>query len=331
MVKKCKIAIYWTGACGGCDVALVELNEKILDLAEIADIVFWPVAVDFKYEDLRKFKAQEIDISLITGCIVNSEGEEIAKLLREKSKILVAYGSCACFGGIPGLINLSKKEDVYRAAYSESPSTVNPEHVTPLQKYKTKFGDLELPEFYGNSRAVHQVLDVDYFMPGCAPPIESTEKLLEIAKEFVSTGKLPPKGAVIGGEKSVCDECQREKAEKKNISKIYRIYELEPDSKKCLLDQGIICMGPATRSGCKARCINANQPCIGCMGVLPDALDQGAKMLSALASIIGVEGEKTMSEEEIKKIIDKIPDPVGTFYKFSLPIGIINKKYTEKK
>ncbi|MEW6070087.1 MAG: oxidoreductase, partial [Candidatus Thermoplasmatota archaeon] len=125
--KKLKIAIYWTGSCGGCEVALVDLNEKILELAGIADIVFWPVAVDFKYEDLEKFEPQEIDISLINGCIVNSENEEIAKLLREKSKIIVAYGSCACFGGIPGLVNLATKEEVYKIAYSETPSTVNPD------------------------------------------------------------------------------------------------------------------------------------------------------------------------------------------------------------
>jgi F420-non-reducing hydrogenase small subunit len=325
--KKLKIAIYWTGSCGGCEVALVELNEKILELAEIADIVLWPVAMDFKYEDLEKFKAKEIDISLINGSIITSENEGIAKLLREKSKILVAYGSCACFGGIPGLVNLANKEEVYKVAYSETMSTVNPEFVTPQQNYKVNGYELELPEFYGNSRALHQVIDIDYYVPGCAPPIESTEKLLEIVKEFVAKGSLPPKGAVIGSEKSVCDECEREKAEKKSIAKIYRIYEKEIDAKKCLLDQGIICMGPATRGGCKARCLNANQPCIGCMGALPEAIDQGAKMLSALASIIGIEEEKALSEEELKKIIDKIADPVGSFYKFSLPVGIINRKY----
>ncbi|MDI6888046.1 MAG: oxidoreductase [Candidatus Thermoplasmatota archaeon] len=329
--KKLKIAIYWLGSCGGCEVALVELNEKILELAEIADIVLWPVALDFKYEDLEKLKAQEIDISLINGCIANFENEEIAKMLREKSKVLIAYGSCACFGGIPGLVNLATKEEVYKIAYSETPSTINPKFTTPQQSYKADAHELELPEFYGHSRALHQVVEVDYFVPGCAPPIESTEKLLEIAKEFAAKGALPPKGAVIGSEKSVCDECEREKAEKKSISKIYRIYEKEADPKKCLLDQGIICMGPATRGGCKARCLNANQPCIGCMGALPEALDQGAKMLSALASIIGVEEEKTLSEEDLKKIIDKVADPAGSFYKFSLPVGIISRKHTEKK
>jgi F420-non-reducing hydrogenase small subunit len=325
MAKK-KLAIYWAGACGGCDIALVELNEKVLELVEVADIVFWPVALDFKYEDLEAFKDKEIDISLITGCVVNSENEEIVKLLRAKSKVLVAYGSCACFGGIPGLVNSVKKEEVLDTVYSKTFSTVNPNSVLPIENYKIGTHTLTLPKYYGYSKALNQVTEIDYFAPGCPPPIESTEKLLEIVKVFASSGNLPAKGTVLGSEKTVCDDCEREKAEKKAISKLYRIYELAADSKKCLLDQGIVCIGPATRGGCKARCINANLPCIGCMGKAPGAPDQGIKMLSALASIIGIEEEKVLTEQEVKKLIDKIVDPLGTFYKFTFPVGIINRK-----
>jgi F420-non-reducing hydrogenase small subunit len=129
--------------------------------------------------------------------------------------------------------------------------------------------------------------------------------------------------------KSVCDECRFEKTEKK-ITKIRRVYEVDKIEDKCLLEQGIICMGPATRGGCGALCIDANMPCTGCGGPTPNSLDQGAKMISALASILGVEGEEGMSDEEVDKLIKQIVDPVGTFYKYTLPTSIINRKVMKK-
>ena len=138
-------------------------------------------------------------------------------------------------------------------------------------------------------------------------------------------GKLPPKGSVIGPLKSVCDECKFEKSEKK-IKEIKRVYEVDKIEDKCLLEQGIICMGPATRGSCEARCLDANMPCTGCGGPTPNALDQGAKMISALASVLGIEGEENMSDAEVQKLIDQIVDPVGTFYKYGLPAALINRR-----
>jgi F420-non-reducing hydrogenase small subunit len=142
-------------------------------------------------------------------------------------------------------------------------------------------------------------------------------------------GKLPEKGSVLAPQKSVCDECRFEKTEKK-IKKIKRIYEIDKIEDKCLLEQGIICLGPATRGGCDARCIDANMPCTGCGGPTPNSLDQGAKMMSSLASILGVEGEEKMSNEEIEKLLADIVDPVGTFYKYTLPTSIIKRKVNKK-
>ncbi len=85
-------------------------------------------------------------------------------------------------------------------------------------------------------------------------------------------------------------------------------------------------MGPATRGGCEARCLDANMPCTGCGGPTPNSLDQGAKMMSALASVLGIEGEEKMSDEEIEELINQVVDPVGTFYKYGLPAALINRK-----
>jgi len=319
--KKLKLALYWAASCGGCEIAVLDIDEKILDVVNIADIVFWPVAMDIKYKDVEAMPDDSIDICLFNGAIRTSENEHLAKLLRNKSKILIAFGSCAYEGCIPGLANLANREEVFNVAYLENPSTVNPEKIIPKTSVKVKEGDLTLPEFYDTVKTLDQVVDVDYYIPGCPPPV----KLIAEAIEAIALNKLPPKGSILAPLKSVCDECRFEKTEKR-IEEIKRIYDVKKIEDKCLLEQGIICMGPATRGGCDARCLDANMPCTGCGGPTPNSLDQGAKMISALASVLGIENEDKMSDEEVDKLIDQIVDPVGTFYKYSLPASLINRK-----
>jgi len=319
--KKLQLAFYWAASCGGCEIAVLDIDEKILDVVAAADILFWPVAMDFKYKDVEAMKDNHIDVCFFNGAIRTSEQEHLAKLLRKKSKVLVAFGSCAVNGGIPGLANIANREEVFNVAYFDNPSTDNPKKVTPKVSVKVKEGTLTLPEFYDTVKSLDQTVDVDYYLPGCPP----TPDLIMTALDAIAENKLPPKGSVIGPLKSVCDECRFEKSEKK-ITKIKRIYEIDEIEDKCLLEQGIICMGPATRGGCDARCLDANMPCTGCGGPTPNSLDQGAKMISALASILGIESEEKMSDEEVEKLINQVVDPVGTFYKYGLPTALINRK-----
>ena len=114
--NKLKIAFYWAASCGGCEIAVLDINEKILDVVKIADIVFWPVAIDIKYKDVEALPDKHIDITFFNGSIRNSEQEHMAKVLRAKSKTLVAFGSCAHEGCVPGLANLSDKKEDFRAS-----------------------------------------------------------------------------------------------------------------------------------------------------------------------------------------------------------------------
>src|SRR5512136_1283051 len=120
--RKLQIALYWGAACGGCDVAVLDTNEFILDLAALADIRFWPIAVDGKYKDVEAMADGELDLALFDGAVRNSENEHVAKLLRRKSKVLVAFGSCAHMGGIPGLANLTSRDEILTTAYLSNPS-----------------------------------------------------------------------------------------------------------------------------------------------------------------------------------------------------------------
>ncbi len=316
---KLKMAVYWGAACGGCCVSVLDVHEALFDVVAAADLVFWPIALDTKYKDVEAMADQEIDLTLYNGAVRNSENEHLAHLLRKKSKILVAYGSCAHLGGIPGLANFTNREGIFERVYETSESTVNPEKIRPQPVTKVKEGELTIPEFYNDVRALDQVTDVDYYLPGCPP---QTERLVEVFMAIVNGSELPPKGSVVGAwEKTQCDECSRKKTENKKIKEFKRPIDIVDDGETCFLEQGVICMGPATRGGCGYRCIEGNAPCRGCYGPPADAPDPGAKMMSAIGTMIDSD-----DEEEILRIIDQIDDPAGTFYRFSLPGSILRRK-----
>ena len=316
---KLKMAVYWGAACGGCCVSVLDVHEKLFDVVAAADLVFWPIALDIKYKDVEAMPDGHIDVTLFNGAIRNSENKYIAMLLRQKSKIMIAYGSCAHMGGIPGLANFSTKEELFNRVFIESESTINPEKILPQPDYKVPEGELELPIFFNDVLPLNKVVCVDYYLPGCPP---QTERLLEVFMAIVSGSELPSKKSVIGAyDKTQCDECERKKTDNKKIKKFYRPWEIEDDGETCFLEQGVICMGPATRGGCGVRCIKGNAPCRGCYGPPPDSPDPGAKMMSAVATMIDAN-----EDVEIDKIIEDIVDPAGTFYRFSLPGSIIRRK-----
>jgi F420-non-reducing hydrogenase small subunit len=316
--KKLQMAVYWGAACGGCCVSVLDVHEALFLVLEHADLVFWPIALDTKYKDVEAMPDKHLDLTLYNGAIRNSENEHIAKLLRQKSKVLVAYGSCAHLGGIPGLANFATKERIFQRVYHESESTVNPEGTRPQTSYTVPEGELTLPEMYNDVKRLDQVVDVDYYIPGCPP---QTERLVDVFKLIVSGATLPPGGSVVGVyEKNQCEYCKREKTDAKLVKRFYRPWEIQDDGKTCLLEQGIICMGPATRGGCDARCIDANMPCRGCYGPPPDVIDPGAKMMSAIATMIDAN-----DAAEARAIADSIVDPGGTFYRFSLPSALLRR------
>lgn len=323
-MAKPKVAFYWCASCGGCEEAVVDLNEDILKVVEAVDIVFWPVALDFKKKDVEAMGDGEIAASFINGAIRTEEQEEMVKLLRKKSGLIVAFGSCSHLGGIPGLANFWNRETIFTKVYKTVPSMANPSGIVPQQKTNIPEGELTLPEFYDTVKTLDQTIDVDYYLPGCAPPPD----LIMNAVTAILESKLPEKGAVLAPEKSLCDTCPRgeKKPEKLSIKEIKRPYEIKPDPEKCFLEEGIICLGPVTRSGCGERCINANMPCRGCFGPTKEVVDQGAKGISAIASILGVEDEEKMTEEDTKKLIDQIVDPAGLFYMYSLPSSLLKRK-----
>ena len=334
MSEKITIALKRGASCVGCDIAVVNFNEALFTLLSVADIVFSPTLMDVKYDDLKAMPSKSITIGFYHGAIRNSDNEEMAKVMRDKCQILIAYGACAHMGGIPGLANVTNKKAILEQVYHNTVTTHNEDHVIPQERYVDQAGhELTLPEFWDEVKALDDVVDVDYYVPACPPTHDINMQILNVVKAFVEEGKpLPPKGTVIASEKNLCDECERERSDNLSVEKFVRVHEKEFDPKKCFLEQGVICMGPATRAGCGAVCPGANMPCRGCMGPTAVVSEQGASMLSALASIYQIsDKENELAEEQIERLMSQITDPLGCFYRFSLPKSELGRVVKDTK
>ena len=314
-----KIAICWLGGCGGCDEAVIDLAHNLLDVTGLVDIVLWPLALDFKYESVEKMPDTSLDLAIINGNIRNSDNAETARMLRRKSRLVLAMGSCACLGGTPGLANLHLQSDFMDWAYQNSPTVYNPKGIRPQTQSVVNGHLLTLPAITPKVRTLNDVIDVDYFLPGCCPPPD----LILNAIYNVLEGKLPPRGSTLTPHKSLCDSCPRNesKPSRIKIKQFKRIHQVEAKDDLCFLAQNILCMGPATRTGCGHSCIDINLPCRGCFGATEEPSNAAARYISAIAGML--EGT---TDDEIEKAMNSLGDLVGYLYRFSLPMCPLDKK-----
>lgn len=317
--SKPQVAFYWCASCGGCDEAVVDLAEDILGVVDAVDINFWPVALDFKRANLEAYPDGSIAVAFLNGAIRTSEQEEMALLLRRKARLLIAFGACAQLGGIPALANLWERTAIFRKVYEEAPSVTNPEQTHPRESWSSDGYVITLPAFHDTVRALDQVVEVDYYLPGCPP----TPKLIKDAVAAILSGTLPPRGTVLAPDIALCDQCplKESKPERLLLTEFKRPHQVQIDPNTCLLAQGIVCLGPATRGGCEALCPRAHMPCTGCFGPTSRVLDVGAKMTSAIASIVDA-----TDAAAIDAILSTIPDPVGTFYRYSLASSRLRRR-----
>jgi F420-non-reducing hydrogenase small subunit len=318
-MSKPKVGFYWCASCGGCEESVVDLAEDILDVTAAVDFVFFPVAMDFKRSDVEALPDGAMAACFINGAVRSSEQREMAELLRRKSQILIAYGSCASHGGIPGLANLSGLEGVLESSYGNHFSTVNPQGTRPAHETRVDGVVLDLPALDDRVRTLDQTVAVDYYIPGCAPP----PSLLKMAVLAILQGELPARGSVLAPESPLCQECPRRdtKPDRPLVQRYHRPHQVQADPKTCLLVQGLACLGPVTRSGCHWACIEANMPCTGCGGALPRVHDFGASGLSTLASLVD-----SNEQDGIAEVLRAIPDPAGTFYRYALPGSLMHAR-----
>jgi F420-non-reducing hydrogenase small subunit len=318
-MSKPKIGFYWTASCGGCEESVVDLAEDILGVLDAVDFVFFPVAMDFKRSDVEAMADGEMAACLINGGVRSSEQQDMVRLLRRKARLVIAYGACSTLGGVPGLANLYSREDLLKCVYDDKRADGDPPGARPRQRTRVDGTELELPVLDERVKTLDQVVEVDYSIPGCAPPTA----LLKEALAAILSGNLPPRGSVLAPETALCDGCARaaSKPDKLLVERFRRPHQTPLDPELCLLAQGLPCLGPATRAGCGGACIQANMPCTGCGGPLPHVRDHGGSAMSALASIVSAD-----DEAGIDAALEALPDPAGTFYRYGLPASQLFSK-----
>lgn len=276
-----KVASEWLNSCSGCEISIVDLGPRLLVLLNMVDFVHIPALLDHKYYgqlgDKAHMEIPGADVGLVSGGIRNEEHLEVAIEMRKKCRVIIALGTCATHGGIPAMINSYTNDELMERYYStettDKPETYPHDGVPPL-----------LDRCY----ALDEKIKVDVYVPGCPP---HPDQFLAAVAALIR-GKAPE----LPG-KSVCDTCPANRKGKGEVKQLRRFLEAptyggadEPlDKMRCLLEQGILCMGPVTRAGCGGdnitpRCISARVPCRGCYGPVKQDGNQRLDMLNALAS-----------------------------------------------
>jgi F420-non-reducing hydrogenase small subunit len=275
------VAQEWLNSCSGCEIALVDMGERLLTVLEAVEFVHSPVLMDHKYfgqlGERTHLEIPEAAVGLISGGIRNEEHLEVAQEMRKKCRTIIALGTCATHGGIPALVNSYTSQQVLERYYSTE-TTDPPDH----------YPDQGVPPLLDRCYAVDEKIQVDLYLPGCPPHPDQ----VFLALSSLLEGKTP---ALPG--KSVCDFCPTVREGKGSVRKLRRFLQAprygapdEPiDKMHCLLEQGILCMGPVTRAGCGGdrlvpRCISARVPCRGCYGPVKQDGNPLLDMLNALAS-----------------------------------------------
>lgn len=281
-----KVAEEWLNICGGCEVSILDIGEPLLDLLPALEFVHIPVLMDHKYHgqtgegDPNVIEIPEADVGIISGGIRNEKEKHVAEAMRKKCGTLISLGSCACFGGIPALANMTTLEGLYEKVYRNTDSTESAE--TPTEN---------LPPLLDRVYALDEVVPVDVYIPGCPTNpgliVEALTSLLE-GKPFELE------------EKSVCDTCPVKREKKADVALKRPLEDIafaqgEPwENTRCLMEQGFLCLGPVTRSGCASediggtkvpRCVQGYMPCRGCFGPIRKGANPLVDMLGALSSI----------------------------------------------
>jgi F420-non-reducing hydrogenase small subunit len=287
------MALVSLSSCGGCTSVLLDDQQLLEHLLERVDISYCPMLMD-------QSKIGKADIILVDGIARVKEDEETLNEIRHKGKLLIAWGTCAAFGGIPVLANQYEVEELLEESYGET--------VDPLSYYLS--GSRGMQRFFyqdrdfgmlRNAYPVDSFIRVDYYLPGCPPPLGV---LTQFIQELTGGARRtePPR--------VVCGECGR-KAAKCDLT-IARHFPLSSiNSQHCFLSQGVLCLGALTRGGCGASCLHGGLPCWGCRGPGGPVL-QKVMEGNTYYEVIGDFFKKRLKlEDELLKPVIKLLDQQG--------------------
>jgi len=245
-----KVAFMQCSDCWGCHQSLLNAHLGLLPILPALDIVYWPAVVDFKHDSLKARPDGDILVGFVEGSLRTNEDVENAKLMRAKCQLIIAFGTCSCYGNVHGLANQWDIQEVINRKFKEAESITNTETAGEPKEH--------MPGFTGKIVPLDEVIKVDAYISGCPP---KPEQIIS-AVQFLLGQKPQPMN-----ELAFCNECVL-------------------NNEGCLLDKGIMCFGPITSVGCSLKCTSEGKPCVGCMGPAKTVASRAEK-LSSMANNLG--------------------------------------------
>ena len=170
-MAKPKVASDWLAGCAGCHMSFLDIDERIVQLVDLVDLRATPIT------DLKEPDEDGVDVGILEGGINNTFNEHVARQMRKRAKILVSLGDCAVFGGVPAMRNFFTLEETLRRAYVETPSTDSSGKIPSSPELATMT----------RVRAIHEVVPVDVFIPGCPPDAD----VIFFALSELAQGSIP--------------------------------------------------------------------------------------------------------------------------------------------
>jgi F420-non-reducing hydrogenase small subunit len=290
------VNIEWLSDCSGCHVAIVDLHEKILAVLQSVTIQRCPVLTDIKdYPPAR--------VGLVSGAIRTEHDRHAAEEMRKSCDLIIAWGSCAVYGGIAGAGNLNSREEIFDAVYLHNKTTTS--HAAPTNR---------VSPLEPSVRPLDSVIDVDLYLPGCAPhPAFVFEALLTLLE-----GRTPK-----ATKESVCAHCKRS-MRKGDTDRIRKHSDGVPDPDDCFLSQGYICMGSVTLDRCLSPCPLNGVPCTGCAGATMQILTEPNRDIRTEI------GERMSRLTQIPKeaIVKEIERTSKSHYSYTMATAMIGEKPT---
>jgi len=224
-----KVAFMQSSDCWGCHQSLLNAHLGLLKILPALDIVYWPAVVDFKHDSLKARPDGDILVGFVEGSMRTNADIENAKLMRAKCQLIIAFGSCACYGNVHGLANQWDIQEAINRKFTEAESITNENPKEPKE---------HMPGFASKIVPLDEIIAVDVFMAGCPPKPEA----IFSAVEFLLGQKPQPMS-----ETAFCNDCSL-------------------NNENCLLEKGTLCFGPITSTGCTLKCTDDGNPCVGCLG-----------------------------------------------------------------
>ena len=296
-MSKVQVSFEWLSGCSGCEMSVVDLHERLLDVLDEIELVRIPILMDVK--DYPK-----ATLGIVTGALRTEHDVHAAHAMRKSCDKILAFGVCAVYGGPQGAAYAHKKGEVEEAIFQKNPTT------------RTNFIPTDgVPALLPDGvRPIDSEIDVDLYLPGCPPHSLYVAQALKA----VLTGSAPE-----FGNHNVCFRCRRN-MQRSDVVALRRSHEGPIAGDTCFMSQGVLCMGSVTLDRCLAPCPQHGAACTGCAGpsesiILEPHIDIRTEIANRMSRMTKIKREEIIQEMERRS---------KTYYAYAMASPVFRQKPT---